>query len=368
MTTLVDLFNLGDFNEAIRLEHVRVREHPAGGLWIANYTERCAYSNAWTPVTLACRGLIYRYDGSVVARPFEKFFNYGQPGCPELDPHAPAEVLDKVDGSLGILYPAPDGWAIATRGSFASEQAIHATKIYRDLYDHEFAPPAGWTVLVEIVYPENRIVVDYGYLDDLILLGAVEIDTGRAVGAYSQILRDWPGLRTAGFGARSLADALAMRPRSGAEGVVVRLIDTGQMVKIKQDEYVRLHRIITGLTARRVWEHLARATLDELIEQLPDEFHSWVSSIAREITDGVNRRHRELNDAFRDVVLRMPDGWQPRTRAGRGTFAQAVSGHPDRWAMFAILDAKDIWSDLWRRADPGPNITPSGHGYGEDTA
>jgi putative RNA ligase len=47
------------------------------------------------------------------------------------------------------------------------------------------------TVLVEIVYPANRIVLDYGGLDDLILLGAVDIATGRTFGPGP--CRDGPG-------------------------------------------------------------------------------------------------------------------------------------------------------------------------------
>lgn len=33
-----------------------------------------------------------------------------------------------------------------------------------------WTPPTGHTVLFEIIYPENRIVVDYGEMEDLVLL------------------------------------------------------------------------------------------------------------------------------------------------------------------------------------------------------
>jgi RNA ligase len=84
-------------------------------------------------------------------------------------------VFDKMDGSLGILYPTSQGMAVATRGSFTSEQALKATEILHEKYP-EWAQitydwfrsnfDANWyevnyTDLVEIVYPENRIVVDY---------------------------------------------------------------------------------------------------------------------------------------------------------------------------------------------------------------
>ena len=59
-----------------------------------------------------------------------------------------------------------------------------------------------------------------------------------------------------------------MPPRSNAEGVVVR---TGlDMVKIKQEDYVALHRILTMTSARMVWEHLAVDACKHLITKPKD--------------------------------------------------------------------------------------------------
>jgi RNA ligase len=109
-------------------------------------------------------------------------------------------------------------------------------------------------VLFEIVYPENRIVLDYGGRDDLMLLGAVEIATGRSVGPND----------SHACGGRGRAPSVrirdgcrcARRPAApNAEGLVLHLIDTDERVKIKQEDYVALHRIVTGLNERTVWEH-----------------------------------------------------------------------------------------------------------------
>ena len=78
---------------------------------------------------------------------------------PAVDLEAAVEVTDKHDGSLGILYPAPDGRnAVATRGAFESAQALHASELYRREYERAWRPESGWTYLWEIVYPANRIV------------------------------------------------------------------------------------------------------------------------------------------------------------------------------------------------------------------
>src|SRR6185369_15422771 len=143
------------------------------------------------------------------ARPFAKFFNHGQPGAPGIDLTEPVAVSDKADGSLGILYPDGAGWAVATRGSFASDQARHATALLATRYP-DFTPPPGLTVLFEIIYPANRIVLDYQGLDDLVLLGAVDIATGRSFGP--EAVPDWPGPVVETFGYATFAEALAAPP------------------------------------------------------------------------------------------------------------------------------------------------------------
>jgi len=100
---------------AVALEqgYVRKQVHPELPLAILNYTERAAYAGVWNEATLQCRGLIYdERDRYVLARPFPKFFNYGQPGAPELDLDAPAVVTERAFAEIvrqleydGFVYP-----------------------------------------------------------------------------------------------------------------------------------------------------------------------------------------------------------------------------------------------------------------------
>lgn len=343
---LADILDPAGLAEAIGLGHVRVQRHPERPLSIYNYTEACVYADGWTPVTLACRGLVVDdTTGAVLARPLPKFFNHDQPGAPELRPDAPAVVSDKADGSLGVLYPdGAGGWAVATRGSFASTQARHATAVLRGRYAG-FTPPPGLTVLVEIVYPGNRIVLDYGDLDDLILLGAVEVATGRSHGP--EAVPDWPGPVVERLPYATLGEALAAPPRPDREGLVVHWPDTDQRVKIKYAEYVRLHRLVTGLNERVVWETLAGGgELRTLVEPLPDEFRVWVEAVAARLTATVEARARAVETAYGDLVAALPDGWTRRD------FARLAVAHPDRSALFLKLDGRDYRPLLWQQARP----------------
>jgi RNA ligase len=349
MTLLADVLDPAELAKAVETGLVRKQSHPTLPYAIYNYTEAVQYSGAWTPVTLACRGLIVdESTGSVIARPYPKFFNHDQPGAPALRADAAVLVTDKADGSLGILYDD----AVATRGSFSSDQAKHATDLLRTRYAG-FVPPAGLTVLVEIIYPGNRIVVDYRGLDDLVLLGAVDIATGRSFGPAA--VPSWPGPTVESFAYTTLAEALAAEPRPGREGLVVQFLDTDERVKIKYAEYVRLHRLVTGLNARTVWEVLVTGgDLDALTEPLPDEFHAWIRGVVTELTDEVEAQAVAVEAEFARIMADLPDGW------GRREFAMQAVGSDLRGALFLRLDGKDYRPGLWQQVRPAGDLTPHG--------
>ena len=156
------------------------QKHPQLDLFIYNYTAQTQYQSAWNSWTLNCRGLILNAKYEIVARPFQKFFNLEE--CDNLGIEIQAEVFkvyEKMDGSLGILYWENDKPAIATRGSFGSDQAIYATKNILPKYQDFISDlDKNYTYLFEIIYPQNRIVLDYGSQEKLVLLGAIETKNG----------------------------------------------------------------------------------------------------------------------------------------------------------------------------------------------
>jgi RNA ligase len=374
--------------------YVRAQTHPVWpDLVILNYTEKCAFERAWNKITSTCRGLIYNVTtGEVLARPFPKFFNYGEPGAPEIPLDTRVEVTDKLDGSLGILYPTPDGeWAVATRGSFDSEQARHATAVWQRRYADQCGrlgmPFAGVTLLFEIIYPANRIVVDYSDLDDLVLLGAVDIEYGCSFSPYeTEAFGEWPGPRAVSFGHPTLADALAMKPRPGAEGVVVRRWHSEDRIKLKQDEYVTLHRLITGCTARRLWESLAVNACAELgdtkfltrrlflapdringileigpgwlepfVTQVPEEFRDWVIQRVTEMERAVYARLQQLLDTFNILRAMLGDGGHSSaSREDSKRFAEIAraTAPQDFNLMMSLWRGHEIASTLWREIRP----------------
>lgn len=318
-----------------------VKARPSGdGQTIYNYSDAAMYTpGAWmNPAVRQCRGLIVQ-DEIVIARPWAKFFNHGQAEAGELDLSAAVEVTDKMDGSLGIIHCAPDGHLrVATRGSFTSDQAIHATAVLHERFADHIDWTDALTPLVEIVYPENRIVCDYGALDTLVLLGAVEIETGTYVGPDDAAQRiAWPGPVTKTFPFRTLADALAAPPRAGAEGLCVRYLDEPRIVKIKQDDYVALHRIVTGLSERTVWERLSAGHhMTDLLGEIPDELHGWVIDVWNGLTNRADEIREEAHKTHAEILKALPSDHGRREYAEKAKKRGSLAPY-----LFQILDGRD---------------------------
>jgi RNA ligase len=379
---LSDLLDPVHLDDMLTQGYVRKQTHPSLPLAIFNYTEAATYERVWNDVTMQCRGLIYNTEtGEIAARPFRKFMNYGEPsplGDIELDPNEPVVVTDKLDGSLGVLYDDGDGGAIATRGSFTSEQAIHATKVWKQRYAGRL-PQNDVTLLFEIIYPQNRIVCDYGNNDDLYLLAAVYLFTGEVWRPSSATEMSWSGPIVERFPYASLAEALAAPPREGAEGLVVDLVNRNGRVKIKQADYVQLHRIITGCTARRLWEYLAvhacaaHGGVEFLVRRLmmapdrieeilaagpdwqerflrntPEEFSDWVFDRITGMISVANLRHAE--------IIREYESARADAGGDRRTFALAVKDRPDAGALFGLLQNREIDTFIWRELRPGHEL------------
>ena len=361
---LWDLFTPNELDDAISACHIRQRVHPTEPLSILNYTERCQFEHAWTHVTRQCRGLIYDIGSlNVVARPWSKFFNYGEHPEGSLDPAAHVRVFNKLDGSLGILYPSAGSWAIATRGSFESDQALKGTELLQAFLP-KWSPDPTRTYLFEIIYPENRIVVDYGSAEELVLLDVLVTETGEQAFDFEWT---YPGGWVEEFGEETIAEALALPPRTNAEGLVLFLED-GLRVKLKQDDYVELHRLITGLTERRVWEALGGGqTVEEICELLPEEFWPWVENVANDLRDRAASLNEKTCADFNDIIIKIATFADCAHRDWtRKDFALEAVKRSSSSLLFSLLDDKSIDNAIWKSIRPEPGLGP--RAFSEDTA
>jgi RNA ligase len=257
-----------------RVETGALRRVPAPDkphLAIYNYTDRCTYERLWDDFTVAARGLVVdTIKQRVIARPFKKFFNLGEPGHTLADlPTGSPEAHEKLDGSLGICFFDGEGWQINTRGSWTSEQARWATQHLTRYFDVDTLV-RGSTYLFEIVYPENQIVVRYDY-EGLVLLGIVDTETGEEASRHeAEVAAAHLGCRVARLDPRPYTEILDSDD-ANAEGFVLRYPD-GYRVKIKFPSYLRRHRLASRVAPLGVWDVLAAGRdIDSFQRELPEE-------------------------------------------------------------------------------------------------
>ena len=318
---LFDYVDKTELEQAIEGGLVNIRES-GDGMEIYNYSKSAQItSGAWDiEAVRKCRGIIVHSETKdILARAWEKFFNYGQLDPSTLDHFASVEVTDKMDGSLGIIHVDAAGHLrVATRGSFHSEQALWATEwISSPENQHKFDREAlihnilrGVTYLVEIIYPGSTVVVQYGDTEELVLLGSVLIDSGVYRGPDQTAEGVWFGEITDTFQYTTLTEALAAPPRPNREGLCVRFLGEPTIVKVKQEDYIRLHRIVTGLSRKSVWERWASdLSLEDFMAPLPDELHSWVREVDQEISDAVETIEASLHEQVASIQASLGEGY-----------------------------------------------------------
>ncbi len=334
--------NLEKIDQLITEGYITKRPHSSGDLFIYNYTAKAQYDRLWTPETIQCRGLILDCDGAIAARPLAKFFNLQE--HKEAIPSETFDVYEKLDGSLGILYWYQDQPYIASRGSFNSDQAIKANQILMSIYP-EAIPllDRSLTYLFEIIYPTNRIVVDYGSLEGLILLAVIETESGKEhqIESFTHlgfaIAKKYDGLK-------DLA-AISNLNEQNQEGFVIRFAN-GLRLKYKFADYVKLHRVLTQVTSKVIWEMLRDQTpFEDVLERVPDEFYNWV----KETKANLIAQYQEIEDTAKadfERIVAVVD------RCDRKEMAKHILTCRNHTILFSLLDEKDYSDYIWRSIKP----------------
>ena len=338
------------------------QSHPSLPLTIWNYTEKVQYDGVWDDVTLQCRGLITEnVTGSVLVRPFNKFFNYeelvGKGFIPSKGDYV--YIQDKMDGSLGILFNYDDEWVMATRGSFTSEQAIKGLEIVKSMYFLD-SWLKEYAYLVEIIYPENRIVVDYKGKEKVVFLSVVlnegwkwkPTDDTELHWTTATMILSSNGVKKSDIVkteqhfnfSDELYQSLKEKNEKNKEGFVLRFQPGNFRMKIKFEDYVALHKIMTNVSTTSVWEVLSSGeSMDNLLKGVPDEFYNKIKEYETELLNEFSALKSEYEDHFESI----------KRLGTRKLFAQfATTGFKHPSLLFGLLDGKDIGPTIWRIIKP----------------
>jgi T4 RnlA family RNA ligase len=331
----MDLSKLQDY---IDQDLVVYQTHPTLPLRIFNYSRTCQYEGAWDEVTLQFRGLILDDQNQVVARPFRKFFNI------EERKHTPTEdfeVFEKLDGSLIILY-FYQGWRVASKGSFSSDQAIAAEKILRDLDLNSLSISA--TYLFEYLSDWNRIVVDYKGEEKVVLIGAIDDVGNECPYNLLEVSAKLLGCEVVQKYDFKEYQNLKELNWTNKEGFVVRF-SNGDRCKIKFEDYVRLHRVITNFSSVDIWDALRNGdNLSYALENVPDEFDVWVKNKMEQLQEKYNEVESESVEWYNSILCE-----------DRKEFAHSVLSKVPKelqGIVFNMFSKKDYRDTIWKLIRP----------------
>ena len=339
-------YNLDILNKYIEDGLLECQSHPTLPLKIYNYSRDCQFEKKWDDITLAMRGTVLDDRGVLIAKSYNKFFNID-----ELQdiPNEEFDVYEKLDGSLGIHFNYKGEWIFASKGSFISEQAIKGKEIFDRKYGH-IQLYHTITYIFEIIYPENRIVCHYPE-EDVVLTGAFVGTTELNIDYYF-----FDGLiRVKKYNGLTNIKEMKSMIGDNREGFVIKFRNSGVRAKIKGEEYLRLHKIMTNISTTAVWEMLSEGRdVLEIIKDVPDEFYKKVKSYVADLNYNYYRYNEyagKIHNYFR--YGKYGDRDPEPSKKEFALHLEECKVHPKvRAICFAMWDKKDYDKIIWKHIKP----------------
>jgi RNA ligase len=187
--------------------------------------------------------------------------------------------------------------------------------------------------------------VDYGEEEKLILLAVIRTDDGYEYDVHAE------GYEDLGFEIVKKYDPvkdyaeLKNLIRENHEGFVLKFED-GLRIKVKGEEYVRLHRLLTNFSNVDIWELLKDGMdLDGFLEKVPDEFDSWVRTWVMDLVVRFQNIEKDYKQYFEDISKRV--GTEDRK-----AFAEEAKRYNHSSILFTMLNGRDYGSYIWKIIRP----------------
>jgi RNA ligase len=336
-------YDLDVLNKYVEDGLLMVTKHKTYPLYIYNYTRTAQYGGLWDDVTINFRGNILDESGNLVAKSFPKFKNIEEYLPTEL-PNEDFNIYEKMDGSLGIAYFYDNKWNMATRKCFYSDQAIKGLEIL-NRFDTSLLD-VNYTYLFEIIYPNNWIIVRYNE-EKLVLLAKYNVATGEegdvqtdyyksnfdVVKCYDNLPNNFGDLK------RSIED--------NKEGYVLRF-KNGMRVKMKSEEYVKLHKILTNVSNMDIWLYMKNGEdLSLILDAIPDEMDNNI----RDFVDYLKMSYNIVYNTALDFYENLLD---ENDITSKKDFALLIKDLcPNNKALlFAFWDKKEYENIIWNIVKP----------------
>lgn len=246
------------FDDYVKDGYFCKEKHPEDDIYIYGYTSGpfSAKNLVWNNVTRMMRGLIVNGEGQIISKSFDKFFTfkgYLSDNMVQLTdgqvaklPNLPYKVYEKLDGSLTVLYWVNDKPYLASQRSFTSSKAKKATEILYKKYQHTFKNlRKDRSYIFEAIYKESKVLIDYPFDEELILLGIIDNNTGKDLPLEDlgfPIAKDWTNDLV---NIKNFNDMLSLNIEN-LEGFVI-VYENGFRIKLKFPWYLEAHKMLNKI-------------------------------------------------------------------------------------------------------------------------
>ena len=323
LSELINLFP--DWRERLEKEPFSVSIRESGEYVLFKYSQfgsDMAYRAAQES-----RGPIFRKaeDGKYmyVCRPFDKFFNYGEPWAAEID-WSTARVTEKIDGSLIKLFHDHGCWYLATNGTIDAFEAPVGDSIgdgtlsYGKVFERALGTDIqtlgstldpGRTYMFELTSPDTQVVIPYP--DGVYYLSSRDNRSGEEFFERPEFAPDVKMQFPACYDMNSLDDVIAAAKlmSKDEEGFVVNDAQ-GRRVKVKSPEYlIAAHMAANGVvTGKRIFEYIRTEKIDDFLAYVPqqkprvDAFMARIEAFCKEAERGWDELNRQEYASQKDFA------------------------------------------------------------------
>jgi RNA ligase len=272
----------------------RVEVRQEGNLMLLNYEEDIP-NLAWNDFNRQCRGLILDIaQKTLVAHPYDKFFpldSHPDTQFNTLPLSSGYEIAIKYDGTMITTFSYKNVIRFATRSAFDNTQIKMAQQLYNKRYPQlKQIDLSQYTLIFELVSPQNRIIVSYDE-SDLILLCVRKLVNNHLL-SYSQTIEFAKryDLKPVSLLQQDFMSVLKIAKEGSnhaiEEGWVIRF-GNGLYVKLKTWQYIAYWHIQRrGLTKKRLTNRYCQMSLkewSEFLESLPPVFREAVEQFGQDL-------------------------------------------------------------------------------------
>jgi len=354
---------LDKFEKAHQEGRVSRNEH--NGYVLFKYKSEVQYGNDWDDVTLNARGIIFDLETKkLVALPFKKFFNLNETKCNlSAFPNDPNyEILEKMDGSMGCIFLDKDkDLKVATPGSFTSDQAIWATNWIKSYHKYNIIREKILNqeinvIVAEIICPLSKVVVPYDF-EGLVVISAQD---GKGYLSYENLssLSDEIGLPICKkFSFESIEDIKEyLSGVEDFEGFVLHWPNTGFRIKIKGEDYLFKHRILSSIHPNRIDEAIESSnnnekdifqSINDVVKKFPEEYSEpYKNSISELLCELKN-----VKEKISEIVFQFKEGTPKELamwlKSSDEAFHKSYFGHIMN-AYRGRMNCKKIIETIWK--------------------